>query len=430
MARAESSKSKRTPATIAGATRDLQPVGGVNGGIVRIGFVPLIDAAPLVAAQELGLFERHGVRVSLERQIGWANVRDKLTYGHLDAGHALLGMPISSVLSGDWVGEPLISVMALGAGGNAITLSRPLVERGIRSAATLARWIQDTRTAGPRPRTGDQDSTRRKPTLAHVFGCSMHHYLLRDWLSAAGIDPDVDVVLCVIPPEQMASHMHHGHLDGYCVGEPYNTLAERNGFGTVVTPTADILPDHPEKVLSVTKVWAAAHGPAVVAMIKALLEACAWCEAEHNQDALAEMLSAEQYIGLPKNILIASLKLDRSIGVSARQTSLRPADWKMRSFSVDRTFPSSTHAAWITEQMIRWGHASSVIDVVAAARQCTDSRFYRQAAAELGLVGEQEEDFAPMQLRHGDQYDVRKSPYRGQQQAMPSSELVEALAVI
>ena len=407
---------------------------GASGGIVRIGFVPLIDAAPLVVAQELGLFDRHGVRVVLERQIGWANVRDKLTYGHLDAGHALLGMPLASALGADWAGEPLVSVMELGRGGNAITLSRALVDRGVRSAATLARWLHDrgqTRDALAKVGRADgADGGDGKPVFAHVFGCSTHHYLLREWLSAAGIDPDLDVRLCVVPPPQMAGHMHHGHLDGFCVGDPWNTLAERHGYGVVVTPTTDIVPNHPEKVLAVTRRWAADHGPAVVAIVKALLQACGWCDDPANHPRLAEMLSADRYVGLPAADLAASLRVDRTVGTKAggvnlkqsspeitdwRTADWRPADWRMRSFATAGTYPSATHAAWLAEQMIRWGHAPSDVDVVAAARRCTDGRFYREAAAGIGIACP-DDAFPPMPLRHGAAYDARRSPYRGPQQ--------------
>jgi nitrate/nitrite transport system substrate-binding protein len=381
------------------------PRGG--NGIVRIGFVPLIDAAPLIAACELGLFRRQGVRVVLERQIGWANVRDKLVYGHLDGAHALLGMPLASATHADHYGEPLVSVMALGTGGNAITLSKRLVDRGVRSAATLARWI-----AEQRQHRSSTDADDRKPVLAHVFGCSMHHYLLREWLAGAGIDPDLDVKLCVIPPPQMARHMEQGHLDGFCVGEPWNTLAERDGPGVVVTPTTDIVPDHPEKVLAVHRHWARDHGGVIVAMVKALLEACAWCDDAANHPRLSEILAEPQYIGLPAELLAASMRLDRSVGVSARQTSPRPAGWKMRSLSASATFPSATHAAWLAEQMIRWGHADSEMDVMAVAADCTDASFYRAAAAELGITCPPD-DFPPMPLAHGASYDARRSPYRG-----------------
>lgn len=372
----------------------------------RIGFVPLIDAAPLIAACELGLFERHGVRVTLERQIGWANVRDKLTYGHLDGAHALLGMPLMSALSGEREVDPLVGVMSLGAGGNAITLSKPLHDRGVRSAGTLARWIAEQRQHRPSSSAGAED---RKPVLAHVFGCSMHHYLLREWLAAAGIDPDLDVRLCVIPPPQMARHLHGGLLDGFCVGEPWNTLAEQSSHGVVITPTTDIIPNHPEKVLAMPRRWVKEHAPLVVAMIRALLGACAWCEDPANHPRLVEMLADENYIGLPAEVLSASLRIDRMVGVAAKHQSPRPNGWRMRTFSPAATFPSATHSAWLAEQMIRWGHAPADADVMSLAAEVTDARHYRQAARAAGVACP-EDDFPLMPIGRGGTYSPRRSP--------------------
>ena len=171
---------------------------------IRVGFVPLLDAAPLVVALELGYFADEGLKVTLHRQVGWGNVRDKLVYGQLHASHALMGMPPASLLGRDRFAEPVVAVTGLGTGGNGITLSRRLTDAGVRSAASLAQWA-GKRFAGP----------SEPPTLAHVFGCSMHHYLLRDWLAAGGVDPDRDVRLCVLPPPQMNSHLAGGHLDGF-----------------------------------------------------------------------------------------------------------------------------------------------------------------------------------------------------------------------
>jgi ABC-type nitrate/sulfonate/bicarbonate transport system substrate-binding protein len=361
---------------------------------IRVGFVPLVDAAPLIAACELGFFADEGVRVALERQLGWANVRDKLTYGHLHASHALLGIPIASALRVDWYGEAVVSVMSLGTGGDAITLSRRLVESGVKSAATLARRVHDPHLDRPL-------------LLGHVFGCSMHHYLLREWLASAEVNPDADLRLCVVPPPQMAEQMSQGHLDGFCVGEPWNTMAELSGCGSIVTATTDIVPAHPEKVLAVGRQWAQHNAGAIRAMVRALLRACAYCDDAANAAILVEMLADPRYVGAPREVLAASLRLDRTIAVGPRYAAIRPSDWQMRSFSPRATFPSATHAAWFVEQMVRWGHAPCDTDSAAIAALCTDTRFYREVAAEIG--GECPlDDFPPMPLRNGRRFEVNR----------------------
>lgn len=362
---------------------------------VRLGFLPLTDAAPLIAAHELGYFREAGLNVSLERQIGWANVRDKLQYGHLDASHALLGMAVCSAMGAGQGAEPFVAVMSLSRGGNGVTLSRRLVDRGVTSAAMLARWAREARPS-------------ERIALAHVFGCSTHHYLLRDWLAGGGVDPDADVRLCVIPPEQMAAHMASGHLDGFCAGEPWNTFASHNGVGSVVAATTDVLPDHPEKVLAVAPGWAARNGGLVTAMIRALLRAAAWCDAPANAAALAEMLADPKYVEVPAEVILKSLR-DGPMRAFPRGSFAPP-----RLFAPEATFPSATHAVWFARQMIRWGHAGAEVDPVAVARACTDSRFYRRAVDELrGSLGVEircpADDFPPMALRNGASLDLRNA---------------------
>lgn len=364
-------------------------------GPIRLGFVALIDAAPLVVAHECGYFTDEGLHVSLERQIGWANVRDKLAFGHLDASHALLGLPLASVLQPETQGEELVSVLSLSSGGNAITLSRQLTAAGVNSAATLARWIHDPHAD-------------RQGVFAHVFGCSMHHYLLRDWLDAAGINPDVDVRLCVIPPSQMTRQLAAGQLDGFCVGEPWNTLAAREGCGDVACPTTDILPAHPEKVLATTRRWAHDNATALTPLIRAILRACAYCNDPRNLETLAAMLAQPRYVGVDEPVIRASLSLDRTFGLNPRFASVRPMDWTMRSFAMAATFPSRTHVAWLLEQMIRWGHAPSDADVTATADHCTDSQPYRRAAESL-KIDCPADDYPPMPLRGGRIYDARET---------------------
>ncbi|HEY4329982.1 MAG TPA: CmpA/NrtA family ABC transporter substrate-binding protein [Phycisphaerae bacterium] len=364
---------------------------------MRIGFVPLIDAAPIIAAQERGFFKEEGLEVSLHRQVGWANVRDKLSFGHLDAAHALLGMPLASHLGRDSFCEPLVAVMGLGSGGNAITVRRELFEAGVKSAADLAGLLQSRRGMG-------------RLMAGHVFGSSMHHYLLREWLASAGIDPDKDAKLCVIPPPQMTEHMRGGYLDVFCVGEPWNTIAARAGVGVTLLATTDILPRHPEKVLAVSRRFAeqsgGLNGARMTGLVRAVLRGCMWCAekvAEGRSGELAGLLAREEYLALPVDALMASLTIDREFGVNRVQKRVRPGAWVVRSFSPEMsggTFPNKMHVVWMIREMMRWGHLHEGADAVAIAESCCDAGAYRAAATSLG-VGCPSEDYAAMELRGG-----------------------------
>jgi ABC-type nitrate/sulfonate/bicarbonate transport system substrate-binding protein len=353
---------------------------------LRIGFIDLVDAAPLIVAFEERYFADEGLSVVLERQLGWGNIRDRLTYGELDAAHALVGMPLFSRIARDWFMEPLVALMNLGSGGNAITLSRRLVDAGVRSAATLGEYIRS-------------DPRGEVMSFGHVFSCSMHHYLLRDWLASGGIDPDADVRLRVFPPNQMAAHMAGGHLDGFCVGEPWNTLAQHQGAGGIVAMTTDILPAHPEKVLAVTQRWLEPNASLVVPMIRAILRGCAYCEDDRNHDALAQTLAAPSYLNAPPELIRRSLTLERRIAPGSSGAP-RTSDWRARSFAAGCTFPSKTHFAWLVSQMQRWGQLTHAVNAVAVATRCADSAAYRAAAASLGLQ-RPASDFPPMTLRTG-----------------------------
>jgi two-component system, oxyanion-binding sensor len=354
---------------------------------VRIGFVPLIDAAPLIVALEKGLFREEGLDVTLSREIGWGNVRDKLAYGHLHASHALLGLPIQSQLG--QAGDGVTAVMSLGSGGDAITLSERLVFSGVNSAASLGKFVRQSRG-------------QVRPVFAHVFSGSMHHYLLRDWLSAGELNPDDDVRLCVLPPAQMSAQMSAGYLDGFCVGEPWNTLAHRGGAGRIVALTTDILPAHPEKVLAVNNRWARREPDLIAPMIRAILRGCAYCSDPTNHEQLAALLGKPKYLNLPTDVILASLLLDRGFGLKQSMSSLRPHDWQMRSFNA--TFPAVTHFAWMATQMVRWGHADASVDPWELAMRCVDASHYREAASELAIACPPN-DTPPMALRHGKTFD-------------------------
>jgi nitrate/nitrite transport system substrate-binding protein len=325
-----------------------------SSGLLRVGFVQLIDAAPLIVAQEGGYFSDEGLNVVLERQIGWGNVRDKLTFGHLHASHALLGMAPISVLGKDQFAEPLVAITSLGSGGNWITLSRRLVSMGVTSAESLARLT--------RRREG------RPLVFAHVFSCSTHHYLLREWLSRGGVEPDEDVHLCVVPPPQMPRMMDSGFVDGFCVGDPWNTVAEHEQLGTKIVSTTWLIPDHPEKMLTVSRRWLTENQETSEKLVRAVLRGIAFCYDPLNAESLSRMLAAPRYLDVPQPVLAKAL--GNSPGV--------------RSWAPQTTFPSATRAMWLLSQMLRWGHLRPETDLKLVAQQAVDAGPYRAAAASLG----------------------------------------------
>jgi ABC-type nitrate/sulfonate/bicarbonate transport system substrate-binding protein len=255
-----------------------------------LGFVPLTDSAPLIVAHELGLFRRCGLRVALSRELGWATIRDKVIYGELDAAHAVVGMPFAATLGLGSIRCNCITALVLNLHGNAITLSNELRKRGVTDATTLRAEI--VRARG-----------QKTFTFGVVFPFSSHNFLLRQWLLRAGISPDRDVRIVIVPPPQMAANLKAGHLDGFCVGEPWNSVAAKVRAGWTVTASAELDPGHPEKVLMVRQDFAEQRAEEHVALVSALLAACEFCQAPENRNETISILSRPEYVGVSSEAL-------------------------------------------------------------------------------------------------------------------------------
>src|SRR5437773_1373784 len=232
----------------------------VPARVLRVGFLALTDAAPFAVAEELGFFARRGLRVELSREIGWATIREKIIYGELDAAHAPAPMLWSAQLGLGCPACDVLTALVLSVNGNAITLSRALWEAGVRDQVTLRDYAR-TRVRARTP-----------VTLGVVFPFSSHHLVLRDWLVAAGLDLERDVRIVVVPPAQMFRNLYAGTIDGYCAGEPWNTLAVSEGVGWCPTWSAALQPSHVEKVVMVTRRFAETSPAEHAALLRALAE--------------------------------------------------------------------------------------------------------------------------------------------------------------
>ncbi|HEU5077571.1 MAG TPA: CmpA/NrtA family ABC transporter substrate-binding protein [Opitutaceae bacterium] len=261
---------------------------------LRVGFLALTDAAPFAVAQELGLFQKHGIEVELSREVGWATIREKIIYGELDAAQCLAPMLWSTFLGIDSVACRVLSGLILSMRGNALTLSNRLWDAGVRDAVTLRDEA--------RRRVGE-----RKLTLGVVFTHSSHNLLLRSWLKSGGINPDRDVRIVVVPPAQMFRNLSAGTIDGYCSGEPWNTAAVEAGIGWCPTWSAAHSLSPIEKVLMVTERFVESNPAEHQKLIAALLEACAWCDELKNREALPELLSSRNYLQQSAEVIRPSL---------------------------------------------------------------------------------------------------------------------------
>jgi len=354
---------------------------------VRLGFIPLTDCAVLVAAQEKGFFAGHGLEVQLVREPSWANIRDKVDSGALDGAHMLAPMALAAGqdVSGAGV-RPIVTAFSLGLNGNAITVSRTLHARMIEADPAAMAEQPCTARALKAVVDADQRAGRAPLTFATVFTFSAHDLQLRDWLCAAGIDPERDVRLVVIPPPQMADHLEAGLIDGYCVGEPWNSQAVERGIGCIVISGYEFWNNAPEKVLGVTRDWAEAHPRTHLTLLMALLEAAQWLDEPEHREPAATWLAEEAYVRAPLDAVRRAMT-GQMIYVPGEAARAQPDFHVFHRYAAN--FPWRSHAIWFLAQMARWGRIERPADWLAAAREVYRPDRYRAAAEALGMPSPQ-----------------------------------------
>ncbi|CAI2933857.1 CmpA/NrtA family ABC transporter substrate-binding protein [Aminobacter niigataensis] len=349
---------------------------------ISAGFLPLLDSALLVAAREKGFAAAEGIALTLVRETSWANIRDRLAVGHFQVAHMLAPMPIACNLGLTPLAATTVVPMALGLGGNAVTVSnalwRDMVGHG--TSADLS-----PRAAGDALRGVVADRVRAGAAplrFAVVHPHSGHNYELRYWLAACGIDLDRDIEIVILPPPLMADALGSGSLDGFCAGEPWNTAAVMLGHGRIATVKAKIWRSSPEKVLGADARWAEANSDALAALLRAIHHAAQWCASPANHAELAGIMSAPVYVGRPADWMLPALS--GQLRTSA-DSSVEVNDFFMPQARA-ATFPWKSHALWFYSQMVRWGQAGHSTENAAIARETYRPDLYRAALKPLGAA--------------------------------------------
>ena len=364
---------------------------------LRLGFIALNDCAPLVVASEQGFFRQEGLCVTLSREASWANVRDKVAVGALDGAHMLAPMTLAASLGVGGERTPICVPLSLNLNGSAVTVTRALAD-ALREVDPEG-MAQKPRSARPLARLIAARRERGEPllTFAVVFPYSMHNYELRYWMAQAGIDPDRDVRLVVVPPPRMAPRLRAGDIDGFCVGAPWNAVSVSEGAGEILIYASELWRLGPDKVFGVTDAFAAANPDTLQAMLRALLRAAAWADAPHNRAELASVLARPEYVGAPEEIV----RLSR-VGAPPYVAG-EPGPGSLDYIVYHRyaaSFPWRSHAVWFLSQMLRWGQVGEGLDIAAAAEAVYRPDLFRAAAAELGepapLVDEKVEGAHPV----------------------------------
>lgn len=345
--------------------------------LLSLGFMRLADAAPLIVAQEFGFFARFGLEVELVREVSWANIRDKVTVGALDAGQMLAPMPLMTSLGVGGLRCALLTGLVLSLNGNAITLASGLYERlgescdaredPLAIARALARHVA---------------ASGERLTMATVYPFSTHTLQLRLWLAAGGADPDLGLRLVVLPPEQMVDSLARGIIDGFCVGEPWNSVAVQAGVGVITASGYEVWNNAPEKVLGVTAAWHQAHPGSHLRLRLALMEAAHWLADPDHRVAAVEFLALPRYLDLPAAQLLPAL--------TGRHQYRRGGPLvENPDFLVFHRYQAGFPWRSGAECLLRYclgllGRSLPAGDIVTLADTCYRTDLYREAAAALG----------------------------------------------
>jgi ABC-type nitrate/sulfonate/bicarbonate transport system substrate-binding protein len=324
-------------------------------GPLRIGFIPLVDAAALIVAVDKGFAAAEGLDVTLVREVSWSNVRDKLNIGLFDAAHLLAPVAIASSLGLGHVKVPISAPFNLGINGNAITVS-PALHVAIMAeidgdrfdpmatALALSRVVAARRKSGAEPLT-----------FGMTFPFSTHNYQLRFWMAAGGVDPDEDVRLVVLPPPYMVDSLANGHVDAFCVGAPWNSVAVDLGVGHILHFVSDILVRAVEKVLAVRQNWSERNPQVVAALIRAAFRAAEFIEQPENRAEAAAILAQPERIAVDAEVIRRTL--DGRLKISPDGT-IRESSRYLLVGREGAARPDPVQAAWLYAQMVRWGQAA------------------------------------------------------------------------
>jgi nitrate/nitrite transport system substrate-binding protein len=338
---------------LATATEVFAEGGAIEKKDLKVGFIPITCATPIIMAKPMGFYEKHGLNVDVIKTAGWAVIRDKTINKEYDAAHMLSPMPIA---------------ISLGVGSNAIPYTAPAIENINGQAITLAIKHKDKRD--PKDWKGMK--------FAVPFDFSMHNYLLRYYLAEHGIDPDQDVQIRAVPPPEMVANLRADNIDGFLGPDPMNQRAVFDGVGFIHILSKDIWEGHPCCAFAASKEFVTQSPNTYAALLKAIIDATAFATKAANRKAIAEAIAPANYINQPVTVLEQILTGTFADGLGSVQKVPNRVDFD--------PFPWESFAIWIMTQMKRWGQLKGDVDYAGVAKQVFLATDTTKLMKEVGLT--------------------------------------------
>lgn len=342
----------------------------MNLSALRVGFVPLLDMAPIVIAHEMGFAAEEGLELELQRAPSWSSLRDMLLWGQVDAAQMLAALPVAMALGLGGAVERLDILQVLSVNGDVIGVSQALADR-LRAVGHDFGFADAARARGDLALAAD--ATVR---IGVPFPFSTHVELVRYWLR----DARLDYALCTIPPTRMAEALAAGEIDAFCVGEPWGSVAVELGMGTLLLPSRAIWAVAPEKVLAARHDWVQKNLNLSGRLMRAVWRAARWLSVPENRLIASDILARSEYVNAPVDLLERTLRGEMVISA---QGELRQVPDMIRFFDGAASFPWRSQAAWFAAQMAA-RHGLDVGDSIAAATEICRTDLYRQNLRSAG----------------------------------------------
>lgn len=348
--------------TLAAALSSILPMGAIKAAAkeqggplekksLKVGFVPITCATPIIMAHPMGFYTKHGLEVEVIKTAGWAVARDKSLAGEYDASHMLTPMPLA---------------MSLGVGSTAKPFIMPAVENINGQAIVL--HVDHKEKRDPKQWKGFK--------FGVPFEFSMHNFLLRYYLAEHGLDPDKDVQIRVVPPPEMVANLRAGNLDGYLSPDPFNQRAVWEKVGFIHTLTKDIWEGHPCCAFACSKEFALTHPNTYGALLKSIVEATHYSSSAKNRKEIAAAIAPANYLNQPVQVVEQVLLGRYADGLGEVKNEPNRIDFD--------PFPWHSMAVWILTQMKRWGYIKGDVDYQAIAREVYLATDCEKVMKELG----------------------------------------------
>ena len=319
---------------------------------LKVGFIAITCATPLIMADPLGFYRQQGLNVALTKTAGWALIRDKMLNKEYDATHFLSPMPIAISMGLGSVAQPMRVATIQNINGQAIT---------------LANKHKDNRD--PKNWKGFK--------FAIPFEYSMHNFLLRYYLAEAGINPDTDVQLRVVPPPEMVANLRAGNIDGFLGPDPFNQRAVYDEVGFIHVLSKDIWDGHPCCAFGTSEAFIQQNPNTFAALYRAVLTAANMARDPKNRELIAKVIAPAAYLNQPETVLTQVLTGKYADGLGNVKNVPDRADFD--------PVPWQSMAVWMLTQMKRWGYVKGEVDYKGLAEQVfllTDAKKQMKALGE------------------------------------------------